>query len=122
MCTIVRDVHPKYFHEILENSLSEGEVATFCEDFLRFLNYNKKNKDRVRYLVGAANSGETSLFFPIQGLIHYGNIVTLTKQRTFNKAMITPFTEAIFIDKADESALDIADWKILTQGDTLLTT
>lgn len=30
--------------------------------------------------------------------------------------MITPFTEVIFIDEADESVLDISDWKILTQG------
>lgn len=40
----------------------------------------------------------------------------VTKQRAFNKAMITPFTEAIFIDEADESVLYISDWKILTQG------
>lgn len=66
--------------------------------------------------MGAANSGKTSLFFPIQGLVHHGNIAMVTKQRAFNKAMITPVTEVIFIDEVDESALDIADWKILTQG------
>ena len=110
-----RDADPKYFREILENSLSESEVATFCQDFLRLLKYNeKKHKDRVPCLVGATNSGKTSLFFPIEGLIHHGNIATVTKQRAFNKAMITPFTEVIFIDEAGESALDIADWKILT--------
>lgn len=93
------------------------ELYNLLEDFLRLLNYNKKqHKDRVPCLVGAANSGKTSLFFPIQGLIHHGNIATVTKQRAFNKAMITPFTEVIFIDEVDESALDIADWKILTQG------
>lgn len=112
-----KDADPKYFREILENSLSDGEVATFCEDFLRLLNYNKKNhKDRVSCLVGAANSGKTSLFFPIQGLVHHGNIATVTKQHAFNKAMITPFTEVMFIDEVDESSLDIPDWKILTQG------
>ena len=89
-----RDADPKYFCEILENSLSESEVATFCEDFLRLLNYNKKkHKNRVPCLVGAAKSGKTSLFFPIQGLIHHGNIATVMKQRAFNKAMITPFTK-----------------------------
>ena len=56
------------------------------------------------------------MFFPIQGLVHHGNIATVTKQRAFNKAMITPFTEVIFIDEADEKTLDVADWKILTQG------
>ena len=97
--------------------MTANEVATFCEDFLKLLNYNaKKHKDRVPCLVGAANSGKTSLFFPIQGLVHHGNIATVTKQRAFNKAMITPFTEVIFIDEADESVLDISDWKIFTQG------
>ena len=112
-----KEADPTYFREILENSLSASDLATFCEDFLTLLNYNgKKHKDKVPCLVGAANSGKTSLFFPIQGLVHHGNIATVTKQRAFNKAMITPFTEVIFIDEADESVLDISDWKILTQG------
>ena len=92
-------------------------MAHFCDDFLKLLNYNKKqHKDKVPCLVGEANTGKTSLFFPIQGLIHHDNIATVTKQRAFNKAMITSFTEVIFIDEASESALDIADWKVLTQG------
>ena len=112
-----KEADPKYFREILENSLSQSEVSTFCEDYLKLLNYNKKqHKDRVPCLVGDANSGKTSLFFPIQGLVHHGNITTVTKQRAFNKAMIGPFTEVIFIDEADENTLDISDWKLLTQG------
>ena len=108
---------PRYFREILENSLSQSEVSTFCEDFLKLLNYNKKqHKDMVPCLVGDANSGKTSLFFPIQGLVHHGNIATVTKQRAFNKAMINQFTEIIFIDEAEENTLDISDWKVLTQG------
>lgn len=112
-----KEADPKYFREILENSLSESQVSAFCEDFLKLLNYKRKqHKDKVPCLVGDSNSGKTSLFFPIQGLVHHGNIATVTKQRAFNKAMITPFTEVIFIDEADEGVLDIADWKILTQG------
>ena len=103
-----RDADPKYLRQILENSLSDSGVATFCKDFLRLLNYNKKKqKDRVPCLVGAANSGKTSLFFPIQGFVHHVNISTVTKRCAFNKAMITPFTEVIIIEEADESALDI---------------
>ena len=30
---------PKYFKEILENSLSEVEIREFCEDFLKLLNF-----------------------------------------------------------------------------------
>ena len=67
--------------------------------------------------MGEANSGKTSLFFPIQGLIHHGNIAAVIKQRAFNNAMITSFTEVIFIDEASESTLDIGDWKVLTQGE-----
>ena len=60
-------------------------------------------------LVGDAYSGKTSLFFPIHGLVHHGNIATVPKQRAFNKAMI-------FIDEATEKTLDIDDWKVLSQG------
>ncbi|KAL9973576.1 hypothetical protein ACROYT_G020049 [Oculina patagonica] len=108
---------PKYFREILENSLTEAEVGEFCEDFIRLLHHNqKRHKDKVPCLIGAANSGKTSLFQPILGLVHHSNIATITKQRVFNKAMINRFTEVIFIDEASPSTLDIDDWKILTQG------
>ena len=108
---------PKYFRQILENSLSPEEQSSFCEDFLKLLNYQKKkHKDKVPCLVGDANSGKTSLFFPILGLVHHGNVATVTKQRAFNKSMISKFTEVIFIDEATESTLDIDDWKTLTQG------
>ena len=106
---------PKYFREILDNSLDESEVAIFCHDFLNLLKYNqKRHKDKVPCLVGDANSGKTSLFFPILGLVHHGNVATVTKQRAFNKSMISPFTEVIFIDEATESTMEISDW-ILTQ-------
>lgn len=112
-----REPEPKYFKEILENSLTEAEIEEFCEDFLRLLNHNqKRHKDKVPCLIGAANSGKTSLFQPILGLVHHGNIATITKQRVFNKAMINHFTEVIFVDEANPSTLDIDDWKILTQG------
>ena len=112
-----RDPDPKYFREVLENSLSPQEMANFCDDFLKLLLYNKKqHKDKVPCLVGDANSGKTSLFMPILGLIHHGNVATVTKQKAFNKSMITPFTEVIFIDEATARKLDIEDWKILTQG------
>ena len=107
----------KYFREILQNSLNEAEIGEFCEDFLRLLNFNqKRHKDRVPCLVGDANSGKTSLFLPILALVHHSKIATVTKQRAFNKAMITKATEVIFIDEASTSTMDIDDWKILTQG------
>ncbi|XP_044165370.1 uncharacterized protein LOC114957052 [Acropora millepora] len=112
-----KEPDPKYFKETLENSLSVVEVQLFCEDFLKLLNHNKKrHKDKVPCLVGAANSGKTSLFQPILGLVHHHNVVTITKQRVFNKAMINRFTQVIFIDEASPSTLDIDEWKILTQG------
>ena len=107
----------KYFREILQNSLNEAEIGEFCEDFLRLLNYNqKRHKDRVPCLIGDANSGKTSLFLPILALVHHSKIATVTKQRAFNKSMITKSTEVIFIDEASTSTMDIDDWKILTQG------
>lgn len=107
---------PKYFRGILENSLTDDQIRSFCSDFMKLLEYNKKrHKDKVPCLVGAANSGKTSLFFPLLGIIHHSNIATITKQRSFNKAMIDKFTEIIFVDEASASTMDIDDWKTLTQ-------
>lgn len=112
-----KEPDPKYFKQIVDNSLSEEEKAVFCEDFLRLLNYNgKKHKEKVPCLVGESNSGKSSLFFPILGIVNHTNIATITKQRSFNKAMITKFTECVFIDEATESTLAIDDWKVLMQG------
>ena len=112
-----KEAEPKYFKEILENSLPEAEIEMFCEDFRRLLNHDqKRHKDKVPCLTGAANSGKTTLFQPILGIVHHSNIATITKQRVFNKAMINRFTEIIFIDEASPSTLDIDDWKIVTQG------
>lgn len=108
---------PKYFREILDNSLTDAEIGQFCHDFLNLLRYNqKRHKDKVPCLIGAPDSGKTSLFLPMLGLIHYTNVATITKQKIFNKAMITKFTEVIFIDEVSSSMLDVDDWKTLTQG------
>ena len=110
-----REPERKYFKEILKKSLTE--IKEFCEDFLRLLNHNqRRHKDKVPCLIGAANSGKTGLFQPIPGLVHHGNIATITKQRVFNKVMINHFTEVIFMDEANPFTLDIDDWKILKQG------
>ena len=112
-----RNADPKYFREILENSLTDSDMNEFCEDFLKLLHFNqKRHKDKVPCLIGDANSGKTSLFQPVLGLIHHSNIATVTKQRAFNKAMINKATEVIFIDEASVSTMEIDDWKILTQG------
>ena len=109
--------NPKYFKEILENSLPETQIALFCEDFLRLLKFNqKKHKERVPCLVGGPDSGKTSLFYPILGIINHNSVATITKQKVFSKAMISKETELIFIDEASPSMLDVDDWKILTQG------
>ena len=99
---------PKYFKEILENNLSEVEIREFCEDFLKLLNFNNKFlKDKVPCLIGDANKGKTSLFHSILMTVHHTNIATTTKQRAFNKVMISKFIEVIFFDEAFTSTMDI---------------
>ena len=71
---------------------------------------------QVPCLVGEANSGKTSLFAPILGIIPGSRIARVTKQRSFNKAMIDEETEVIFIDEATVAIMDVDDWKLLTQG------
>ena len=101
---------PKYFQEVMENSLIVNQTGLFCEDFLRLLNFNqKKHKERVPCLVGEPDSGKTSLFYPILGLIHHSNVAAITKQKVFNKALIGKTTELIFIDEATPSSLDVDD-------------
>ena len=80
-----------------------------------------RNNTRTSYFASWAKQtvARQACFFLIQGLIHHGNIATVTKQRAFNKAMITSFTEVIFIDEASESTLDIGNWKVLMQGGIL---
>ena len=57
------EAEPYYFREILGNSLSASEVATFCEDLLRLFNYKvKKRKDKVPFLVGASVATQACSF------------------------------------------------------------
>ena len=59
---------PKYFKEILENSLSPDEVAGFCVDFLKLLNYNKKqHTDKVPCIVGKQTVARQVCFFQFRG-------------------------------------------------------
>ena len=49
--------------------------------------------------------------------MHHGNVATIMKQcAAFNKWMISPFMEVVFIDEVTECTLDIDDWKTLTHG------
>ena len=112
-----RGPQPKFFKEILENSLTEAEIEEFCEDYLTLVNHNqKRHKDKLPCIIGDASSGKTSLFQPVLGLVHHSNITTITKQRTFDKAMINRVTEVIFIDEASVSTMEVDDCKILTKG------
>ena len=60
---------PRYFKEILENSLSNTEIQFFCEYFIRLLHYGTKQHKEVLCLIGEPNSGKTSLFAPITRII-----------------------------------------------------
>ena len=76
----------------------------------------KKHKEKLPCLVGEPDSGKTSLFYPILGLTPHSNVAIITRQKVFNKAMISKNTEVISIDEATSSTLDVDDWKILNQG------
>ena len=110
-----KEPEPKYFEEILRNSLDDEHVARFCQDFLGLFR-PKGHKQPVPCLIGAANSGKTSLFAPVFQIVPLNRIARVTKQKAFNKAMITPTTEVIFLDEAFVGLMDADDWKLLTQG------
>ena len=58
------DPDPKYFKQILENSLSEEQMKRFCSDFLALFQ-QKEHKQPVPCSIGASDSGKTSLFSPV---------------------------------------------------------
>lgn len=109
------DPDPKYFKQILENSLSEEQVKLFCFDFLALFR-QKEQKQPVPCAIGASDSGKTSLFSPVFQIVPLNRIARVTKQKSFNKSMIDSSTEVIFLDEAYSSLLDIDDWKIICQG------
>ena len=105
-----RDADLKYFREVLENSLDLQEVAKFCDNFLKLLSYNKKrHKDKVPCLVADVNSGKTSLFFPILGLIHHAaHDVKYQSARAFiNRCpMLITSERKLNFGPADQAAMD----------------
>ena len=106
---------PKYFADILTNSLDNEEITRFCVDFLALFQ-PKEHKRPVPCLIGAHNSGKTSLFAPLFQIIPLNRIARITKQKSFNKATIDANTEVIFLDEAYVSMMDPDDWKLLCQG------
>ena len=76
----------------------------------------KENKRPVPCAIGATDSGKTSLFSPVFQIVPLSRIARVTKQKSFNKAMIDSSTEVIFLHEAHRELLDIDDWKIICQG------
>lgn len=111
----LKDLEPRYFEAILRNSLTEDEIRQFCADFLALFR-PKEHKQPVLCAIGSADSGKTSLFSPVFQIIPLSRIARVTKQKSFNKAMIDNLTEVIFLDEAYATLLDIDDWKIICQG------
>ena len=109
------DPDPKYFEQILKNSLPEEQIKQFCADFLAFFR-QKENKRPVPCTIGAADSGKTSLFSPVFQIVPLSRIARVTKQKSFNKSMIDSQTEVIYLDEAHRDLLDVDDWKITCQG------
>ena len=112
-----KEPDPGYFKEILENSLSQLEIAHFCEYFIRLFNCRiKQHKEKVMCLIGEPNSGKTSLFTPISRLIPARYIAMISKKKASNKSLIDENTQILFLDDAHAKLMDPDDWKILTQG------
>lgn len=63
-------------------------------------------------MIGSADSGKTSLFAPIRGIVPAHRIGKITKQRQFNKAMMNRDCEVMFLDEATADLMDIDDWKV----------
>ena len=111
----LQELDPKYFEQILTNSLPEGQIQQFCADFLALFR-DKEHKRPVPCAIGASDSGKTSLFSPVFQIVPLSRIARVTKEKSFDKSMIDSSTEVIFLDKAYNNLLDIDDWKVICQG------
>lgn len=60
----LKDPEPRYFEEILRNSLMEDEIQQFCADFLALFR-SKGHKQPLPCAIGSADSGKISLFAPV---------------------------------------------------------
>ena len=102
-----KEPDPGYFKEILENSLSQLEIAHFCAYFIRLFTCRiKQHKEKVMCLIGEPNSGKTSLFTPISRLILARYIAMISKQKAFNKSLIDENTQILFLDEAHAKLMD----------------
>ena len=110
----MKDPEPRYFEQMLRNSLEEEDIRQFCTDFLALFR-PKEHKQRVPCAIGSPDSGKVSLFSPVFQIVPLSRIARVTKQKNFNKAMIDDLTEVIFLDEAYPGLLDIDDWKIMCQ-------
>ena len=111
----LKDPEPRYFEAILWNSLPEDEIWQFCGDFLGLF-HPKEHKQAVLCAIGSPDSGKTSLFSPVFLIIPLSRISHITKQKSFNKAMINNLTEVIFLNEPYAGLLGIDDWKVICQG------
>ena len=95
MCAL-RDPEPRYFEEILRNSLSDDKIRQFCADFL--LCFALKNTSSLCHVPLGHRTVERPVF-----LLRYSGIRTAR----VTKAMIDNLTEVIFLEQAYLGFFDI---------------
>ena len=103
----LQEPDPKYFEQILTNSLPEGQIQQFALISSRYSEI--KHKRPVPCAIGASDSGKTSLFSPVFQIVPLSRIARVAKQKSFNKSMTDSSTEVIFLDEAYNNLLDIDD-------------
>lgn len=107
-----------YFSHAVNNSFDMiDEKVEFLNKFYQcFLCKQLPHKVRKLVVVGAKDSGKSSLANLFFGIMPRGRIATLTKEANFGCSMINEDTELLYVDEWTEKMLTCDEAKCIFQG------
>jgi len=113
--------YPKPFVEGVENSFPDKKQRMhFYQKYYQILLHGKfPIKEPKLLLVGLADSGKTSWFYPFEGIIPSDKIASVVRDGRFSGHMINQQTQVVFMDEWTSDSLSCEDAKRILQGGRL---
>lgn len=110
--------YPEPFVKGVENSFGNPIVRKkFYKKYYQLLMHGQfPHKETKLCLVGPADSGKTSWFSPLQGIIPSRYIAGVMNDGKFSAAMITNNTQVVMMDEWTPDSLSCEDAKRVLQG------
>lgn len=73
-------------------------------------------------LVGPSNSGKSSWFSVIQGIIAHTDVATLTREGKFCMHLINDDTQVVLMEEWDKGDIELSEFKKLVEGEAITVT